>query len=231
MTPFASDLHKRVSSRAIGIVGLMELTTTSFESGGVIPARYAFAKADPETHVTLSDNVNPALAWSDVPADTKSFALICHDPDVPSVGDDVNQEDREVPADLPRVDFFHWVAVDLPAGLASISEGEFSDGVVAGGKQVADGPHGCSQGLNDYIGWFAGDPDMGGSYYGYDGPAPPWNDSIVHHYWFTLYALDVDRTQVEGDFTGHDVRSAIEGHVLAEAGVMGTYTQNPRLLG
>ncbi len=196
----------------------------------MIPARYAFAKADPDTHVTLSDNVNPALAWSDVPADTKSFALICHDPDVPSVGDDVNQEDREVPPDLPRVDFFHWVAVDLPSDLRSISEGEFSDGGVARGKQVADGPHGCSQGLNDYVGWFAGDPDMGGKYHGYDGPAPPWNDSIVHHYLFTLYALDVDRTQVEGDFTGHDVRPAIQGHVLAEAGVMGTYTQNPRLL-
>ena len=33
---------------------------------------------------------------------------------------------------------------------------------------------------------------MSGDYFGYDGPCPPWNDSIVHHYVFTVYALDVD---------------------------------------
>lgn len=208
----------------------MELTTTSFEPNGPISARYALARPDPDQHVTLSDNVNPALAWSEVPAGTKSFALICHDRDVPSVGDDVNQEGREVPPDLPRVDFFHWVVVDLPADLRSISEGEFADGVVAGGQQVARGPHGSRQGLNDFTGWFAGDPDMEGKYYGYDGPAPPWNDSIIHHYVFTLYALDIEKTPVEGDFTGQEVREAISGHVLDEASVTGTYTQNPRLL-
>lgn len=208
----------------------MRLTTTSFEDGGPIPRRYAFAKPDPTTHVTLSDNVNPALEWDDVPEGTRSFALLCVDPDVPSVGDDVNQEGREVPADLPRVEFFHWVVVDLPADLRSIAEGEFSDGVVAGGKQVAEGPHGCRQGINDYTKWFGDDPDMGGKYYGYDGPAPPWNDSIIHHYHFILYALGTERTDVKGDFTGQDVREAIDGHVLAEASVVGTYTQNPRLL-
>jgi phosphatidylethanolamine-binding protein (PEBP) family uncharacterized protein len=40
-------------------------------------------------------------------------------------------------------------------------------------------------------GWFAGDNDMRGDYYGYDGPCPPWNDEIVHRYVFTLFALDV----------------------------------------
>lgn len=208
----------------------MELTTTSFEDGGTIPDRYAFAKPDPESHVTFAGNVSPALAWSDVPGGTRSFALICHDYDVPSRGDDVNQEDREVPDDLPRVDFFHWVVVDLPAELRSISEGEFSDGVVEGGKDAGDGPHGSRQGINDFTNWFAGDADMAGSYYGYDGPAPPWNDSIIHHYVFTLFALDMDTTPVSGAFTGQQVRDAIEGHVVAEASLVGTYTQNPRLI-
>ncbi len=135
-----------------------------------------------------------------------------------------------MPSDLPRVDFFHWVVVDLPAELRSIAEGEFSDGVVAGGQRVPTGPHGCRQGLNDYVGWFAGDAVMEGHYYGYDGPAPPWNDSIVHRYVFTVYALDVESTDLEDDFTGYDVRDAIAGHVLGEASVTGTYTQNPRLL-
>jgi hypothetical protein len=47
---------------------------------------------------------------------------------------------------------------------------------------------------------------------------------------FTLYALDIDSVPVQGEFTGPQVREAIEGHVLAEASVSGTYTQNPRLL-
>lgn len=205
----------------------MEILSHSFSHGDVIPARFAFAKPDPEERVTLSDNVNPHLEWTGVPEGTKSFALICHDYDVPSKGNDVNQADREVPENLPRVDFFHWVLVDLPPDKTSIEEGEYADGVVSGGK-----PQDCHlgrQGLNDFTGWFSGDPDMAGSYYGYDGCAPPWNDSIIHHYVFTVYALDVPTVDVEGDFTGHDVRAAIEGHVLAEAALEGTYTQNPRL--
>ena len=85
----------------------MEISTNSFTDGGPIPARYALAKPDPDSRVTFSDNVNPHLGWSDVPDGTKSFALIVHDYDVPGEGDDVNQPDREVPEDLPRVDFFH----------------------------------------------------------------------------------------------------------------------------
>lgn len=208
----------------------MELTTESFQDGGPIPARYAFAKPDPESHVTFAGNVSPSLAWADVPDGTRSFALTCHDYDVPSKGDDVNQEGREVPEDLPRVDFFHWVLVDLPPDLRSISEGEFSDGVVEGGKDPGEGLHGSRQGINDFTNWFAGDDEMAGSYYGYDGPAPPWNDSIIHHYVFTLFALDMDSIPVSGAFTGQQVRDAIEGHVLAEASVVGTYTQNPRLI-
>ena len=69
-----------------------------------------------------------------------------------------------------------------------------------------------------------------GEYHGYDGPAPPWNDSILHHYVFTLYALDIPNVSVEGSFTAADVRQAIEGHVLAEDSVTGTYTQNPTAL-
>lgn len=208
----------------------MEISTTSFAPGSPIPARYALAKPNPESRVTLSENVNPHFEWRDVPDGTRSFALICHDYDVPSEGDDVNQPDREVPEDLDRVDFFHWVLVDIPADMRSIEEGEFAEGVVAGGKDARVGPHGTRQGLNDFTNWFAGDEDMAGKYFGYDGCAPPWNDSIVHRYMFTLYALDVEKVDVEGDFTGHDVREAITGHVLAEASLEGTYTQNPRLI-
>ena len=68
---------------------------------------------------------------------------------------------------------------------------------------------------------------MGGQYFGYDGPCPPWNDELLHHYHFVLLATDLARCPVDGAFTGAQVRAAIEGHVLAEARLTGTYSLNP----
>lgn len=207
----------------------MILTSQSFRDGERIPAEHAFCKPNPQTHVSLSDNLSPEISWSEVPMGTRSFALICHDPDVPSVGTDVNQEGKRIPVDLPRADFFHWVLVDIPASVRQIPEGADSSSVTPGGKAAEPGPHGARRGRNNYTDWFAGDPAMGGSYLGFDGPCPPWNDERLHHYHFTLYALDLDRCPVEGEFDGPTVRAAIQGHVLAQAGLMGTYCLNPDL--
>lgn len=209
----------------------MKLWSDSWTSGDRIPARYAAGRPDGAGGATFGDNLNPHLAWSDVPAAAKSMALICHDFDVPSRADDVNQTDREVPVDLPRVDFFHWVLIDLPPRPTVIGEGEFSRGFVARGKPGPQTPGGARQGLNDYTGWFASNADMSGLYFGYDGPFPPFNDSLVHHYVFTLYAVDLPCLPVQGQFTGDQVRKALAGHVLAEATFSGTYTLNRRLLG
>jgi Raf kinase inhibitor-like YbhB/YbcL family protein len=205
----------------------MKLISSSFADGQTIPDDFSFCNPDPAHHVCLGKNLNPHLAWSDVPPGTKSFALICHDPDVPSRGDDVNQEGRTVPATLPRVDFFHWVLIDLPAGLAEIEAGEFSRAVTPRGKAGPATLHGARHGINDYTGWFAGDGDMRGDYFGYDGPCPPWNDARMHRYQFKLYALSVDRCAVDGDFTAQDVLAAIKSVTLAEAQLMGTYAINP----
>ena len=70
----------------------------------------------------------------------------------------------------------------------------------------------------------AGDPEMGGTYGGYDGPFPPFNDERLHHYHFVVYALDVPSLELEGDFTLDDVRAAIEGHVLDQGEIVGEYT-------
>ena len=207
----------------------MQLSSQSFEDGRAIPEEFAFARPDPENHATLSGNRSPHLAWSGAPGGTRSFVVACVDPDAPTVADDVNQEGRSVPEDLPRADFHHWVMVDVPPSCTELAAGACSDGVVPGGKQDPPGPAGARQGRNDYTGWFAGDPDMGGDYFGYDGPAPPWNDERVHRYRFTVYALDLERCPVEGVFTNADVDAAIEGHVLAQASLTGTYTQNPGL--
>ena len=209
----------------------MKLTSDSWVDGQRIPQKYAAGRPDPASLVSFSANVNPHLAWSEVPEGTQSFALICHDPDVPSRGDDVNQPDREVPADLPRVDFFHWVLVDLPPSLSEIIEGEFSNGFTPRGKAGPATLHGTRHGVNHYTGWFASDPQMSGQYFGYDGPFPPFNDARLHHYVFTLYALSAAKLPVEGAFTGAEARAAIAGRVLAEARFSGTYTLNRRLLG
>jgi Raf kinase inhibitor-like YbhB/YbcL family protein len=207
----------------------MKLWSDSWTNGDRIGAKYAAGRLDEKGGVGFSDNINPHLAWSDVPPGTKSLAVVCHDFDVPSKGDDVNKPDREIPSDLARVDFFHWLLVDLPPTVAQIGEGEFCRGFTPRGKPGPAAAHGARQGLNDYTGWFAGDSERAGNYFGYDGPFPPFNDSLVHHYVFTLYALGVARLPVEGHFNGAQVRAALAGNVIDAATYSGTYTLNKRL--
>jgi Raf kinase inhibitor-like YbhB/YbcL family protein len=205
----------------------MQIMSSSFAHGQRIPVEFAFAAPDPAAHLRLSDNRNPHLRWTSVPAGTVSLVLICVDPDVPTRADDVNQEGRVVPASLPRTNFHHWVMVDIAPSVTEIAAGAFSDGIVARGKQSPRGPAGSRQGLNDYTLWFAGDKDMNGQYFGYDGPCPPWNDELLHHYHFVLHATDLARCPVDGAFTAPQVAKAIAGHVLAEARLTGTYSLNP----
>ncbi|MFT0533250.1 YbhB/YbcL family Raf kinase inhibitor-like protein [Castellaniella hirudinis] len=207
----------------------MKLHSESFPDQGVIPERNAFGRIDTQTHVALAGNRNPHLAWSDVPDGTRSFAVLCVDPDVPSQPGDVNQPGREVPADLPRVDFYHWVLVDIGADTRSLPEGSYANGITPRGKAGPLALDSTRQGLNDFTGWFAADRDMNGDYFGYDGPCPPWNDARVHRYVFTVYALDVAEFPLSGRFTGAQAQAALQGHVLASASITGTYTLNPRL--
>ncbi|MGN6225188.1 YbhB/YbcL family Raf kinase inhibitor-like protein [Pseudoxanthomonas sp.] len=206
----------------------MKLFSHSFQDGQVIPGEFAFAVPDAAAHIALSSNRNPHLAWSDVPADTRSFVIVCHDPDVPSRGDDVNQKGREVPAELPRVDFFHWLLLDVPASTTQIAAGSHSNGVTPRGKPGPATVDGGRHGLNDYTGWFADDAQMKGEYHGYDGPCPPWNDTLVHRYVFTIYALATPELVVDGPLTGTNVCAALAAApVLAQASLTGLYGLNP----
>jgi len=205
----------------------MKLTSESFAAGGEIPARCAFARPDPAEHIQLSDNRSPELSWSDIPTEAQSLVLICTDPDAPSSMDDFNKEGHTISADLRRTSFIHWVMVDIPAVAASLAEGECSEGITPGGKQNPDGPAGARQGINDYTGFFASDDEMKGDYFGYEGPCPPWNDELPHRYQFRLFALDLASCPVEGPFTAEQVLTAIDGHVLAETLLTGTYSLNP----
>ena len=202
----------------------MRIWSDSFQHRGAIPAE--FAMGAPEG---LAANRNPHLAWDEVPEGTQSFALLCIDPDAPTVADTVGREDLQIPVEQPRGEFMHWAMADIAPQVRDIPAGSCSDGVTAKGKHSPAGPAGARQGLNDYTGWFAGDAQMGGDYYGYDGPYPPFNDLRMHRYFFRLFALDVAALVLPARFTAGDVLQAMKGHVLDEALVYGTYTLNPSL--
>lgn len=89
----------------------MQLTTSSFTPGGMIPLRHAFSRIG-------GNNVAPALHWSDAPADTASFAVICFDPDAPRGG------------------FYHWGVYDLPADCDGLPE---NGPLPAGARQAVTG--------------------------------------------------------------------------------------------
>jgi Raf kinase inhibitor-like YbhB/YbcL family protein len=208
----------------------VKLTTSAFDQGAPIPAEFAFCRIDNGPgHVALSGNLNPDFSWSEVPVGARSLALLCVDPDVPSVGDDVNQEGRTVPISLPRAPFWHWALVDLPPDMSSVARGAFSSGVTPRGKPGPQAAHGARQGINDYTGWFAGDAAMAGQYFGYDGPCPPWNDLRMHNYTFTLHALAVPRLELAGMFTCAEAHAALLPHLLGSASITGRYTLNPTL--
>ena len=206
----------------------MKIRSNSFGDGERIPEEFAFGRIDAGGgHVALSANRNPQLAWSGVPAEARSLALVCIDSDVPSVGDDINREGRTVPVDLPRTDFAHWLMIDIPPACTGIAAGACCDGITPRGKHAPPGPAGARQGRNDYTGWFASDPDMAGDYLGYDGPCPPWNDERLHRYRFRILALDVARLDLPDGFGWAGLQAALHGHVLAEAALTGTYSLNP----
>ncbi len=80
----------------------MKLTSTAFVNGGVIPGKYTGTGQD----------ISPPLSWSDATEGTKSFALICDDPDAPS---------RAKPR--PEGPWVHWVIFNIPADVTGLSEG------------------------------------------------------------------------------------------------------------
>ena len=202
----------------------MHLSSDSITNGQPIAATFAAGDAE-----GFAPNRNPQLAWHDVPAGTRSFALLCLDPDVAPVPDTVGRQDCTVPRDQPRAHFAHWAMADIPADVRALAAGSCSDGFTVRGKTQPAGPAGSRQGLNDFTGWFAGNPDMAGQYLGYDGPYPPFNDERVHRYFFRVFALDVAQLELPTPFIAADVLHAMHGHVLAEASLHGTYTLNPAL--
>jgi Raf kinase inhibitor-like YbhB/YbcL family protein len=95
----------------------------------------------------------------------------------------------------PKRTYVHWVLFDLPPETTEIIEG------------MVALPIGTKSGLNDW------------KRTGYGGPCPPIGR---HRYFFKLYALDA-RLEGLSAATKADVVAAMQGHVLAEAQIVGTY--------
>ncbi len=101
--------------------------------------------------------------------------------------------------DAPRGTWVHWVLFDLPADARGLEEDVPANATLASGAR---------QGKNDF------------GKVGYGGPAPPRGKP--HRYFFKLYALDTVLTLPAGA-TQAQVAAAMQGHVLAEGQLMGTY--------
>src|SRR5262245_15871695 len=204
----------------------LQVESDSINHGERVPHDHAFGVPDGEGQAAPEGgNRSPHLSWSGAPEGTQSFALIVYDPDVPADFSDANKDDRTLPEDAPRADFAHWLLVDISPDVSELPEGAGSDAIVPGGKATGETEHGVT-GSNSYTEVMAGDPAMGGTYGGYDGPFPPFNDERLHHYHFVVHALDVPSLELEGDFTIDDVRAAMEGHVLDPGEIAGEDTRS-----
>ncbi|MGH8533458.1 MAG: YbhB/YbcL family Raf kinase inhibitor-like protein [Gammaproteobacteria bacterium] len=106
----------------------------------------------------------------------------------------VDDPDAPDPA-APKLTWVHWVLYNIPASASGLPEAV---------KQL---PAGTRQGLNDW------------QRAGYGGPCPPIGR---HRYFHKLYALDIALPDL-GKPTKANVESAMKGHVLAQAELVGTY--------
>jgi Raf kinase inhibitor-like YbhB/YbcL family protein len=112
----ATPLAALVATPLPAAGGNLTLRSQSFTDGGEIPKRFTCEGED----------LSPALAWTGVPADTKSLALIVDDPDAPD------------PA-APKKIFVHWVLYALPPSASELPAGVPQNAL----------PAGTREGLND----------------------------------------------------------------------------------
>ena len=189
----------------------LTVESTSMADGQAIPEMYAVATPTPDGKAEMAGrDLSPHLRWSGEPEGTRSFAISVVDPDVPADRNRMGVEGLPLGDDEPRVEFAHWLVVDIPPRVHELPEGAGGDGFVAHGKPPEPPAPGGVTGQNGYRGLFEGNPDLEGTYGGWDGPFPPWNDEHVHRYVTTVYALDVETRSACGPgFTLEEFRAAI----------------------
>lgn len=208
----------------------LTVESTSIADGHPIPEIHAVAipTAEGRSEIAGRDR-SPHLRWSGEPEGTKSFALSVVDADVPADRERMGVEGLSLGDDEPRIDFAHWLVADIPPGVHELPEGAGGDGFVAHGRPPEPPAVGAVTGQNGFRGLFEGNADLEGTYGGWDGPFPPWNDEQVHRYFTTVYALDIETLGLEPGFTIEELRAAMHGHILDEGQIVPVYTLNPDL--
>ena len=205
----------------------LRVSVDTFRVGEMIPHKYAFCMPAAQGHTTPGANFSPSISWSRGPRGTKSYVIMLYDTDSPAEQrEKMNKEGITLTVAIPRKTFYHWVLVDIPRYVRSLREGADSEARVVHGKPATPAAAGV-RGLNDYTKVTAGNDAMKGKYYGYDGPCPPWNDEIVHHYHFAVFALSVRSLDLPPEFDGGDALEVMKDKILAQGEVVGLYTQNP----
>lgn len=101
--------------------------------------------------------------------------------------------------DAPMGTWVHWVIYNLPPATTALAENT---------PPSPELPNGAKQGINDF------------RQIGYGGPCPPRGKP--HHYFFKIYALDTTLNLKSGA-TKKELLKAMNGHVLAEGQLMGTF--------
>ncbi|KHT57729.1 hypothetical protein RJ44_14985 [Alteromonas macleodii] len=203
----------------------MQIWSESFTDGGVLSNEYAFSFQNMEGDLVFSANTNPEIAWGKLPEETRSLVLTCVDKYVPIDLSKVNREGITIPVKEPRRDFYHWLVVDIKPELKKIKMGSSSIEVTVGGRKAMINKD-FKEGVNDYTFALSEDPNMKGSYFGYDGPCPPLNDEQTHWYEFTLYAMALSELNLPPAFTASDLIPLLSKHCLATASIKASYRCN-----
>ena len=202
----------------------LQLTSPAFSDGGEIPHHHGY----------YHGNNSPPLTISGIPMEAKSLALIMDDPDAAKVPKEQGGQGKV---------WVHWVVWNIGT---HTHEHEITQLEIKHPKQLPDlakyfpdpttinipesvgnmknpstdafqfiGMSGCSQGTTDF------------GEVGYGGPAPP---DKRHTYVFKLYALDIftdsagnSLLDVEHGASKADVEKAMEGHIIEQTQLTGTY--------
>ena len=207
----------------------LQVHLDALKRGHMVASDYALCMPPPQGYFAFAPDKSPAISWSKGPKGTHSYSIIMYDTDSPLEHREwMNVEGQTLTAAIQRKIFYHWLLVDIPANVTSLAEGVESDALVKHGKQAPAkiGVHG----RNDFTQTFAANDAMKGDYYGYDGPCAPWNDTNIHHYHFTVYALSVKSLGLSGAFDGAATLAAMKGKVLAQGELLGVYSMNPAVI-
>jgi len=97
--PFAA-VALLVASAASG-AETFSADSSDLPAGAPIPQRFTY-----NGYRCKGQNVSPQISWSNPPAETKSFAVLVHDPDAPT----------------GVAGFWHWIVIDLPASTLSLPQ-------------------------------------------------------------------------------------------------------------